>query len=513
MNSTNDSQSTTESLWFYANSENQPIGPISFAELQRLAAGGVVQPETFIVEQSSQNWRTYAEALASVAPPRTPLPIPGTHATSGRASCKLLTPARAAAMAALLLVGTIGTFIALRAKNSIVGPDGLTMDRKMWRLIKSGSEVYADKQAFEDFHRYSNDKRKTAIVRMKYEDRAFKIAFPKKAQLLESIDSNGLERVRFFSASEQRTYDVLISNADLQPYSEAIEAQANTDHESEIREAINDRQRDREILGKTLAISTDALAFTNTDGFWKFLELAETNKDTPTPEAAAQIARETGQIDIGPNSLGKVVSIDAPYNWVQLESHRDGKSIHLWVNRQDLHEVTDSSPALPQSNPDTRSDEYWDNFVRMNRDKMPPEQWQKIQALHDAGVSKTNARQAIAKSLGATRIYMDGIRALVHAIGTGEIPMNDARRFLICRHAGLDTFTVTSVTDKYAFYRLQNSDDDETVQIAVEREPETFYGNGTTLKTDMYQLTGTGRFSTVLGAETELLILKGINHK
>lgn len=47
--------------WFYANASNEPVGPLPFAELQRLAESGVISSKTQVVEDGGSEWRRFAE--------------------------------------------------------------------------------------------------------------------------------------------------------------------------------------------------------------------------------------------------------------------------------------------------------------------------------------------------------------------------------------------------------------------------------------------------------------------
>lgn len=49
--------------YYYTNSSNQPVGPVERAELDQLAARGVIKPETSIVAEGSQAWGRYADLL------------------------------------------------------------------------------------------------------------------------------------------------------------------------------------------------------------------------------------------------------------------------------------------------------------------------------------------------------------------------------------------------------------------------------------------------------------------
>ncbi|HWL54135.1 MAG TPA: DUF4339 domain-containing protein [Chthoniobacteraceae bacterium] len=64
------------SAWFYADSENTPQGPFAFADLQRLAAEGVIAPETQVIAQGGQEWMPFTRII----PP--PLPAPSLPVTS-----------------------------------------------------------------------------------------------------------------------------------------------------------------------------------------------------------------------------------------------------------------------------------------------------------------------------------------------------------------------------------------------------------------------------------------------
>ena len=63
----------SNSLWYYADAENQPIGPLPFAELEKLVTTGVIQPGTQVIESGGADWRTFAQVAP---PPATPLPPP-----------------------------------------------------------------------------------------------------------------------------------------------------------------------------------------------------------------------------------------------------------------------------------------------------------------------------------------------------------------------------------------------------------------------------------------------------
>ena len=53
----------SQSLWYYADAANQPVGPLPFSDLQQLAAAGVIQPETHIIEEGGTEWKKFASII------------------------------------------------------------------------------------------------------------------------------------------------------------------------------------------------------------------------------------------------------------------------------------------------------------------------------------------------------------------------------------------------------------------------------------------------------------------
>ena len=53
-----------EILWFYADADNQPQGPVSLEGLHELAKTGVIQPLTPVIESGGSEWRTFGEIVA-----------------------------------------------------------------------------------------------------------------------------------------------------------------------------------------------------------------------------------------------------------------------------------------------------------------------------------------------------------------------------------------------------------------------------------------------------------------
>ena len=55
----------SQSLWYYADAANEPVGPLPMDVLQRLAGVGVISPETHVLEKGGTEWKKFA----SIVPP------------------------------------------------------------------------------------------------------------------------------------------------------------------------------------------------------------------------------------------------------------------------------------------------------------------------------------------------------------------------------------------------------------------------------------------------------------
>ena len=56
-----------DTLWFYADAKNEAVGPVPFAELERLAATEAIQPETQVIEKSGSEWKPFSVVAAHPA--------------------------------------------------------------------------------------------------------------------------------------------------------------------------------------------------------------------------------------------------------------------------------------------------------------------------------------------------------------------------------------------------------------------------------------------------------------
>lgn len=62
-------KSPEQSLWFYANNENQPIGPLPFDELRRLLMAGTINAECYVVAEGETEWRPLNAIFAPASAP------------------------------------------------------------------------------------------------------------------------------------------------------------------------------------------------------------------------------------------------------------------------------------------------------------------------------------------------------------------------------------------------------------------------------------------------------------
>lgn len=70
--------------YYYANSEKKPTGPVSFADLQKLAASGVITASTPVIREGAPSWSTWGEVASTDAPTSTlsRVPAPEPDATA-----------------------------------------------------------------------------------------------------------------------------------------------------------------------------------------------------------------------------------------------------------------------------------------------------------------------------------------------------------------------------------------------------------------------------------------------
>ena len=62
--------SAPDTLWYYADASNEPVGPLPFAELERLATAGVIHAATHIIEKGGSEWKKFASVFLPPPPTR-----------------------------------------------------------------------------------------------------------------------------------------------------------------------------------------------------------------------------------------------------------------------------------------------------------------------------------------------------------------------------------------------------------------------------------------------------------
>ena len=58
--------------WFYADAQNQPVGPVSFEALEQLAAIGTITPNTHVIQEGETSWRVFADVVPKTDTPQPP---------------------------------------------------------------------------------------------------------------------------------------------------------------------------------------------------------------------------------------------------------------------------------------------------------------------------------------------------------------------------------------------------------------------------------------------------------
>lgn len=114
---------------------------------------------------------------------------------------------------------------------------------------------------------------------------------------------------------------------------------------------------------------------------------------------------------------------------------------------------------------------------------------------------------ATAKSKGYKH-YREDILSFVEDVASGRINLNKAPKFLISRN-GRDNFKVMSVVGDNVVYGLAK-DNFDIVQIAVKKQNNRFYNQGSQLPYGYYALEDIKEFTTVVGATVQILVLEEV---
>ncbi len=127
---------TQESLWYYADATNQPVGPMPLSKLQHLATVGMISSETLVIEDGGSKWR----AFATIFPQRrfrlfrtTPPPPVSAQAASASAPRRwptiLVLIVLVAVIATPILLFVTGKRFASQAASQAKAPNAQPIDR------------------------------------------------------------------------------------------------------------------------------------------------------------------------------------------------------------------------------------------------------------------------------------------------------------------------------------------------------------------------------------------------
>ena len=123
----------SDSLWYYADTQNQPVGPLPFRTIQTLAAAGVIQPGTQVVESGGTEWKKFAAVVLFTPPPPPPIRTESNSPTTATICANAATPAQttstqgkhgkldeklARGYGAVILILIIGVFTLVKCSNS-----------------------------------------------------------------------------------------------------------------------------------------------------------------------------------------------------------------------------------------------------------------------------------------------------------------------------------------------------------------------------------------------------------
>lgn len=120
--------------------------------------------------------------------------------------------------------------------------------------------------------------------------------------------------------------------------------------------------------------------------------------------------------------------------------------------------------------------------------------------------SESDRRSAIAKGRGFEKAS-GSVRGLLMALGDGRVSPDDAKKYLVFVEPG---FTVLNTSGEHIFYVTDERRGEDQLTVAVLREEGQFYGDNAPLRTDLVSVAGFGRFTTALGTDRDLVVLKAL---
>lgn len=117
-----------DTKYYYADRNNQPIGPYTFAELRQLQISGQVLTDTYVIEEGGQSWKPLANIIVLSQTPGTqqtvlpPLYINNNHERKSKLVAGLLG----------ILLGSLG------AHNFYLGYNGKAIAQLLMSIFSLG---------------------------------------------------------------------------------------------------------------------------------------------------------------------------------------------------------------------------------------------------------------------------------------------------------------------------------------------------------------------------------------
>lgn len=518
-----------ESLWFFADASNQPQGPVTFAELQRLAKEGVIGSGTPIILQGGTDWTTYSSLYDEGDAANAPLVMPPLREVPApiEPEPRFAIPSMAGIKEQLLTWWNehpiwIGVMIfALVFKIAI-------------HLPGSNSQHHSTSP--------------TAAVSKESKEEEDLFAPP--ASYEHSLITGGITVALGFDVQPNgRSFKVIgkakgTGNNNL-PDGTRILVALNTDIDG-----ISVKSAETAIVKDGSFEFAPICSFDNsaqlTSGTYQLkLTLDPTQQLTQIQakfgERGANLTGPQVHI-IGPEGKGVVhVKFEGSFDFQVAEGDQKREQIskEITARRNELGSLYRELQQF-RSDPD-----FWQNgFLGGRR-----EQWlQRLRSLGESDKSEGGIYggmlSLLLKSLaddyqkskgtetqltqeyslkqfladyrridpqyGWLGITSRGVVNFMRKLNTGAVKLSPSMVYFVYRGAN-DAFEVANTSEQYVFYRTTEDvreNSGEEFQIAVERIPGRLYTTGASLKDKLLQVVGVGQFSTVGGGGVDLVIFR-----
>ena len=510
-------------LWFYADANNQPQGPVSSAELQRLAGGGVIGSGTPIMYQGGTEWTTYSslcpdddstEAPIVIPPPSEPTPY-------FEPEPRFAIPSMAGIKERLLTWWNehplwIGLIVfALVFKIAIHLPDAPKSQHHSTASTASVNKANDEEDAqFTPPSSYEHGLvtgfLSVALVADVQQDGS---TFKVQGKANANAGKNLPDGTRIFVAVETDINGVTVgSSGEAVVKDGTFEFAAKSSYDDspnfpsgayKLRLALNPSrqltkiqakfgERGSNLTGPQVQVGKDGAARAQYEGFFAF---NAPGGDQKKQQIESDITTRRAEFGSLYRDLQKFK--DDPIFW------RDGFAKPSWL--WDWQQRVRNLGAADKS----QSEDYGRRLSRMLETLAMSYQRSK-------GTETTVTRddlkwfladyRKIAPKYEGLATTSQSILNIVRKLKTGAVRLSQGPVYFVFKGAN-DAFEVVGTSEQYAFYQT-SEDSSEDVQIAVERVPGEFYGNGAKLKQKLFQVVGTSRFSTVGGGDVDLVVLR-----